>query len=73
VVLWVSVDRQRSLVTLGSCLRRSTAYENGAGGVPPTPLWLDQGSVDHMWIGLPCTAMAASLIASEWVGCAWQV
>ena len=28
---------------------------------------------DQIWIGLPRTANAASLIASEWVGCAWQV
>ena len=28
---------------------------------------------DQMWIGLPCTAIAASFSASAWVGCAWQV
>jgi hypothetical protein len=27
----------------------------------------------QMWIGLPVTAIAASFIASEWVGWAWQV
>jgi hypothetical protein len=28
---------------------------------------------DQIWIGLPVTAIAASLIASLWVGWAWQV
>lgn len=27
----------------------------------------------YMWIGLPVTAIAASLKASAWVGWAWQV
>ncbi len=27
----------------------------------------------QMWIGLPCTAIAASFSASAWVGWAWQV
>lgn len=31
------------------------------------------GGSNHMWIGLPVTAIAASLKASAWVGWAWQV
>ena len=26
--------------------------------------------LSYMWIGLPCTAIAASFSASAWVGCA---
>jgi hypothetical protein len=34
---------------------------------------LGEGLLPQMWIGRPVTAIAASLIASEWVGWAWQV
>ena len=33
----------------------------------------DIAASPYMWIGLPVTAIAASLSASEWVGWAWQV
>ena len=32
-----------------------------------------KGKTGQTWIGLPVTAIAASFIASEWVGWAWQV
>jgi len=36
-------------------------------------LSLSKHQEPQMWIGLPVTAIAASLIASECVGWAWQV
>jgi hypothetical protein len=33
----------------------------------------NDGACPQTWIGLPVTAIAASFIASEWVGWAWQV
>ena len=54
----------------GPC-RRSTGCRGGAA------VGLGAGSRRgrrrHMWIGLPRTAIAASLSASECVGWAWQV
>lgn len=46
--------------------RQRPAQKAGEG---PSPL----AARDQMWIGLPCTAIAASFTASECVGCAWQV
>ncbi len=34
---------------------------------------LSVSTAPQIWIGLPCTAIAASFSASACVGCAWQV
>jgi len=45
--------------------RQPFGFQRGAAGV--------RARHGQMWIGLPVTAIAASFIASECVGCAWQV
>ena len=51
----------RNVDRIEAAMPEQTALLSGRAADPQT------------WIGLPVTAIAASLTASEWVGWAWQV
>ena len=71
-----AMRRARSIATVSD---RSRTYEKRGEAATVSPLFYvgfagcTGAFARQMWMGLPRTAIAASLMASECVGCAWQV